>query len=161
MPIRPSSLASLSSLFSASSMSVFPISLFPNFPEQRSINCNEFVKWILTYSAFFNILRCDPKDRNHLNHYLDNYIHYLRVRLHFCVDLDTSKEHFHSLQDVDKSVVTCSNILSRLMNPCVTTTHAKRLRIHTERRTPTPAKMMLAGEKFCQIYKRGQRADIG
>jgi hypothetical protein len=40
------------------------------------------------------------------------------------------------------------------MDPCVTTAHAKLLRIHTERSTPTPAKITLAGEKSWDINIR-------
>jgi hypothetical protein len=37
--------------------------------------------------------------------------------------------------------------------------HAKLIRIHTERRTPTPAKITLAGENSCQINIREQISD--
>ena len=119
----------------------------------RSINCSAFVKWILTYWVLVDLFRCNPEDRKHLNHYLDNHIYHFRGWFHFCVDLDTSKKHFDSLEDVDKSLVTCSNIFGCLMDPRVTTAHAKVLRVHTERSTPTPAKIMVVGENAYQKYE--------
>ena len=146
IPIQASSGASLSSLFSASSVSVLPISFFPNFSKHRSIICIKFVEWVLTCCGFFDLLRCDREDREYLRHYLHNYIHHFRTRLHFCVDLDTSKDVFYSLEYVDKSVVTCSSILNCLMDLYVTTAPAILFRIHTDRSTPTPAKIMVVGE---------------
>jgi hypothetical protein len=53
----------------------------------------------------------------------------------------------------------CLNILSCLRNVCVTMFHTNLLRVHTERRTPMPAKTTLAGENTCQINIRVQTSD--
>jgi hypothetical protein len=39
--------------------------------------------------------------------------------------------------------------------------HAKLIRIHTERRTPTPAKITLAGGNACHINMRESISDKG
>src|ERR1700760_1476207 len=88
MPIQASSWVSLSNLFSASSMSVLPISFFAYFSNHRSINSYISVQQMLTYSALSDFLRCDPKDRQNLNHNLNDYTHHFRGRLSFCVALE-------------------------------------------------------------------------
>jgi hypothetical protein len=70
------------------------------------------------------------------------------------VDLETAEKHLDVPKDVDERFLARSSIFGRLRNLWVTLAHAKVLRIHTERRMPTPAKIMLAGEKTCHINMR-------
>ena len=70
--------------------------------------------------------------------------------------METSEKHLNALKDVDKSVLACSNVFSCLGNACVTIAHTNIIRIHTERRTPTPAKITLAGENSCHTNMRKQ-----
>ena len=144
----------MSSLFSASSISVLPISFFAYFSKLYSANRDKDVRRTLTHSALLDFLCCDPENRECLHQYLNDYIHHFCCRPYFCVYLETSKEQLNPLEDVDKSVFACSNIFSRLRDLCVTMAHAKVLTIHTERRTPIPAKMTLAGEKSCHTNMR-------
>jgi hypothetical protein len=73
------------------------------------------------------------------------------------VGLEASEKHFDALEDVDKSVLTCSNILSCLRDAGVTMARTELLkRLHTERRTPTPAKITLAGGNTCHMNVRVQ-----
>jgi hypothetical protein len=75
---------------------------------------------MLTYSALFHHLRCDPKKRENLNYDLNYYFHHFRDRPHFRVDLETSEKHLDLRKHVDKSVLACSNIYSCLRDPWVT-----------------------------------------
>jgi hypothetical protein len=102
------------------------------------------------------LLRYDPKNGENLYDDLDNYIHHFRGRLHFCVDLEASKEPFNPLKDVDKSVLACPNIFSCLKNYVLQCPRKCNKDIHTERKTPTPAKMKLAGENTCHVNMREQ-----
>src|SRR6266849_10474386 len=87
--IRTSSFVSLSSLFSASSMSVFPISFFKNFSENFLIKSDLVVQELLTHTALLHLLRSHPKNRKHLHHYLYNNIYHFRRRCHPSVDFKT------------------------------------------------------------------------
>ena len=149
----------MSSLFIASSTSVLPINLFAYFSTHRSINGEIFARQILTYSTLFNFLRRDPKNRENLNHYLNDDIQHLCGRLHFCVDLETSEKHFDPFKDIDECVLACLNIFNCLRDVCVTMAHTTTERIHTERRTPTPAKTTLEGENSCHINVRKRISD--
>src|ERR1700761_7245984 len=104
---------------------------------------------MLTHSNLFHNLRGDPKKRENLNYDLNYYFHHFRGWPQFRVDLETSEKHFHLPKHVDKGVLARSNIYSCLRDPHVTMSHAQMLKIHTERRMPTPAKMTLAGENSC------------
>ena len=88
---------------------------------------------------------------------MGDYIGHFRGQRDFCVRLDTPEEHLNAFKEVHKSVLACPNILRRLRNACVTTVlpaHAKLRRIHTERRTPIPAKTTVAGENDCETNMR-------
>jgi hypothetical protein len=61
---------------------------------------------LLTRSALFNLFRRDPENRENLDCYLNHHIHHFRGRVHFCVYLETSEEHFDALKDVQESVLT-------------------------------------------------------
>ena len=106
----------------------------------------------------FDLLCRNPKYRENLNHYPYDNIHHLRGRRHLCVHLETSEKHFDSFEDVHNSVLTCLNVLSCLRDVCVTMC-AELLRIRTERRTPIPVKITLAGENACQVIMSVQISD--
>ena len=116
---------------------------------------------ILTYSTLLDFLCCDPENRENLDHYLNDYVHHFRGRLRFCVDLETSEKHLNPFKDVDKCVLARSNIFSCLGEECVTVARTKLQRIHTDKRTPTPVKITLAGEKSCHINMSERISDKG
>jgi hypothetical protein len=82
------------------------MSLFANFSELHSVNCHMLIYTLLTHSALPNLLCRNPENREHLDHYVNHHIHHFRGRLHFCVYLETSEEHFDALKDVQNSVLT-------------------------------------------------------
>ena len=93
---------------------------------------------------------------------MGDYIRHFRGQWDFCVHLETPEKHFDASKDVHKSVLACPNILRRLGNVGVIIAplaHAKLRRIHTERRTPIPAKTTVAGENTCEIDMRVQNSD--
>src|SRR6266576_6652279 len=112
--IRASSCVSLSSLFSASSTSVLPNSFFAYFADRPSVNDVIFICEILTHSALLDLLCRDPQNGENLDHYLNDNIQHIRSRRLLCVGLKTSEKHFNALEDVDKSVLACTNILNCL-----------------------------------------------
>jgi hypothetical protein len=73
-----------------------------------------FVQQILTHSPLFNLPCHDSKNRENLNHCLNDYIHHLRGRRQFCIDLETPEKHLNPLKGLDKSVLACPGILGRL-----------------------------------------------
>src|SRR6266478_737565 len=131
IPIQASSRVNLSSLFSASSMSVLLINFFTYFSEYRSVNPYIFVQRILTQSALLHLFRCDPKNRENLDHYLNDHIHHFRDRLHFGVDLQSSENQFDPLKNVDKSIFASPNVLDCLRNVLVIMVQVKLLRMLT------------------------------
>src|SRR6266403_126849 len=112
--IRASSTVNLSSFFTASSISVIPISLFKYFSELPSVNGHILIHASLTHSALLQLLRGDPNDRENLDRYLNHHIHHLLGRLYFRVDFKTSEEHFDALKDVQKCILACPNVLNCL-----------------------------------------------
>jgi hypothetical protein len=60
------------------------------------------------------------------------------------------KKGFYALEHLKKSVLAREDILGCLRAVHITIDQAKVLkRIHTERRTPIPAKIVFAGENIC------------
>src|SRR6266436_4860508 len=112
--IRISSFVSLSSPFSASSMSPFPSSFFKYFSGSFLINTNPVTQELLTHTPLLHLLRGNPKNRKHLHHYLHNDINHLRWRRHSSVQFKTLEEIFHTLEDIDEIVLVCTNIYSCL-----------------------------------------------
>jgi hypothetical protein len=106
-------------------MYVLPISLFAYFSSHCSINSEVIVHRVLTYLALFDFLRYDPKNRENLNHYLNDNVHHFRGRSHFCVDLETSEKHLNPFKDVDKCILARSNIFSSLRDVSVTIAHTE------------------------------------
>ena len=114
---------------------------------------------VLTHSTSPNLLRCDTKNREYLDHYQNDRIHHFRSRRDVSVYLETSEKHLDALEEVHKSVLARPDILSGLKDACVILSHTNLLEIHTERRAPIPAKITLAGENTCQINMRAQISD--
>ena len=90
--IRASSCVSLSNLFSASSISVFPISFFRYFTANGFVSENLFVDEMLTYSALFDFFCCNPNKVEDLDHYGRNYVHHSLIWCHFGVYFQTSEK---------------------------------------------------------------------
>ena len=110
------------------------------------------VQQILTHSPLFNLPCRDAKNRENLDHYLNDYIHHFCSRRQFCIDLETPEKHLNPLKDVDKSILARTSILSCLRGVDVRTAHTKLLKqIHTERRMPIPANIAFAGENTCKM----------
>jgi hypothetical protein len=64
---------------------------------------------------------------------------------------------FYALEHLKKSVLARANILGCLRAVRITIDRTKVLsRIHTEKRTPIPAKIAFAGENTCEISMRIQ-----
>ena len=112
--IRASSCVSLSSLFNASSMSVFPTSFFRYFSENISVNGDRCESQGLTRSSLPDLLRRNRKDAENLDHYRCNCICHFFIRWYRHVDFETSKKGFYAFEDVNKSILASSNIFSCL-----------------------------------------------
>src|SRR6266478_4609186 len=127
IPIQASSRVNLSSLFNASSMSVLLISFIAYFSELRSVNRYIFVQQILTQSALLHPFCCNPKNRENLDHYLNDDIYHFRGRLHFGVNLQSSEKQFDALKNVDKCIFARPNVLDCLRNVLVIMVQVKLL----------------------------------
>ena len=125
----------------------------------HSVNCYKLAHELLTRSAMPDLLCCDPKNGDNLGHYLNGHVRHFGGQRHFCVHLETSKKHIDALKDIQKCVLARTNVLSCLRTLGVKTTHAKVLRIRTERRTPIPAKITVVGENACQMNMSAQILD--
>ena len=73
-----------------------------------------FVEELLTRSSLLNFFRRNPKNREYLHHDLNDYIRHFRRWQHLGVDFEASEKTFDPLEDVDKSVLACANILDCL-----------------------------------------------
>src|SRR6266852_7928762 len=158
--IRAPSCVSLSSLFSASSISVLPTSFFRYFSENGSVNGNTFVKQKLTCLSLSDLFSCNSKDVQYLHHYFGDYIHHFLVKCRFGVDLQSLEKSLYVLKDLKKSVLVRANIFGCLRTVRITIDRTKVLRrIRTERRTPIPTKIGFAGGNTCKIRMRMQISD--
>ncbi len=87
------------------------------------------------------------------------------VKCRFRINLESLEKSFYALEHLEKSVLDRANILGCLpvavRAVCIRMDRTKVLRrIHTERRTPIPAKIAFAGENTCKISMRMQISDI-
>src|SRR6266852_3129584 len=140
--IRASSCVSLSSLFSASSISVRPISLFRYFSENGSVNGNIIIQKKLTRPSLSDLFSCDSKNVENLHQYFGDYIHHSLVKCRFIVDFQSLEKNFYALEDLKKSVLARANILGCLRAVRIMMDRTKVIRrIHTKRRTPIPTKI--------------------
>ena len=155
--IRVSFSVNLSNFFSASSRSVFPMSVFINLTEVHSANCHKLVYALLTHSALLHLFRRDSENRDNLGHYLNHYFLHFRCRIYFGKVLEAPEERFHLVKAVQKGLVACPNVLSCLGDKPLQCAHTRILMgVRTERRTPIPVKITCAGENICQMNMRTQ-----
>ena len=112
--IRASSCVSLSSLLSASSISVLPISLFIYFSNHRSVEEDIFIYELLTRTALPHLLRRNGQDSKDLSHNLCNDIRHCRSRRYLDVALKALEKVFDSFEDVDECILACLDILGHL-----------------------------------------------
>ena len=68
----------------------------------------------LTDSSTPHILRRDPKDRQHLNHNLNDYVAHGPSRCDAGIYLKSAEEIFNAVKDVDNLVLDSARIFSRL-----------------------------------------------
>ena len=112
--IRASSCVSLSSLLSASSISVLPINFFIYFSDHRSIKDDILIYELLTRTTLLYLLRHDCQDSEDLSHNLRNDIRHFRSRGHLDVALKASEEVFGTFEDVDECALAFLDILGCL-----------------------------------------------
>jgi hypothetical protein len=112
--IRASSCVSLSSLFSASSTSAFPISFFRYCSGNGSISGNLFVQHRLTGSALFEFLCSNCKDVKDLDQYCHDCVHHFLIWGQFNVYLEPSEKRFYALEHFNECVLIRADILNSL-----------------------------------------------
>jgi hypothetical protein len=155
--IRASSCVNLSSLFSASSISVLPINFFRYFSENGSVNGNTLVKQQLTRSSLSDLFKRNSKNVENFHHNFGDYIHHFFVKRRFGVNLQSLEKGLYPFKDLKKSILARPKILCclRVVRIMMDRTEVLR-RTRTERRTPIPAKIAFAGENTCKISMRMQ-----
>jgi hypothetical protein len=93
-----------------------------------------------------NLLSRNCEKREDLYHYTKNYIHHFRCQRHLDVGLKALENISNALKDVNESVLDCPSIRSCLRDVGVTMAHSEVLKARTESSTPTPVKIIFAGE---------------
>src|SRR6266702_624395 len=79
----------------------------------------------LTCSTLFHFFCGSRKDVQDLNYYLHHHVCHCRSWCDPGINLKSSKEIFDTLEDIDKEVLACIDILSRLGTPDVTRAHTQ------------------------------------
>jgi hypothetical protein len=74
----------------------------------------KYTRYYLTESSTLRFLCRDRKDRQHLNHNLNNYVAHGPSRCDASINLKPEEEVFNAIEDVDKLVLTGTRIFSRL-----------------------------------------------
>ena len=121
---------------------------------------NFFVKKRLTRSALLDFFCYNSNYVQHFRHYSHDCIHHFLIQCRSSVNLQSLEKRLQALEYLKKSVLACTDILSRLRSDRITMGGTKILeRIHTKRRTPTAVKMAFAGGNACQISMRAQILD--
>jgi hypothetical protein len=140
-------------------------SAHPRYPSFRSVslhiflsgsvNGNTIIQQQLTHPSLSHLFSCNSKNIENLHHDFGDYIHHFLVICRFSVDLQSLEKRFYALEQLKKSFLARANILGCLRVARITMDRTKVLRrIHTERRTPIPAKIVFAGENTCKICMR-------
>src|SRR6267154_5776548 len=108
--IRASSCVSLSSLFSASSISVLPISFFKYFSENGSVNGSTFEQQQRTHPPLSDLFSCNSKNVKDFHQYFSDYVHHFLVKCRFSVDHQSLEKCFYALEHLKKSVLARADI---------------------------------------------------
>ena len=111
---QPSSFVSLLNLFSTCFRSFLPISFFTNFSEYCSVNSDITHTKSLTHSAMRDLLCRNPKNRDNLNHYLDDCICPFRCQQHSYVDLKMLEKTFNPFKKIYECILVSQNTLGCL-----------------------------------------------
>jgi hypothetical protein len=107
----------------------------------------------------FDFFCSDSKNIEDFNHYCRDRVHHSLIRCYFSVYVQTPEKCFYALEHLEESVLNRANVLSCLRIVRITMDPTKVVRrVHTERRTPNPIKITLAGENTCQI---NETVDLG
>ena len=67
-----------------------------------------------TGSSLTDFLRYDPKDRDNLDHDLDDDVPHGRRRLDLYICLKSLEEVFHAVKQIDKSIIASADVLNSL-----------------------------------------------
>ena len=67
-----------------------------------------------TRSSPLDFLRHDPKDRDNLDHNLDNDVPHCRSRSDLNICLKSLEEEFHAIKQIDKSIFAGADVLNSL-----------------------------------------------
>ena len=73
-----------------------------------------YTRYDLTESPTLRFLCRDRKDRQHLNHNLNNYVAHGPSRCDASINIKPEEEVFNAIKDVDKLVLAGARIFSRL-----------------------------------------------
>ena len=73
-----------------------------------------YTRYHLTESPTLRFLCRDRKDRQHLNHNLNNYVAHGPSRCDASINIKPEEEVFNAVKDVDKLVLAGARIFSRL-----------------------------------------------
>ena len=84
------------------------------FSGRHLVGCDVFVYEQLTRPALLDLLCRNRQNRKDLNHDLSDYAHHFRCRRHLSIIFKASKKILYAFEDVDESVLACSNILECL-----------------------------------------------
>ena len=100
----------------------------------------------LTKSSTLHFLRRDRKDRQYLDHNLNNHVRHCRSWCDANIYLEAAEEMFKAIKDLDKFVSDSACTFDRLGPLGVKMGRTREgCRMLTESRTPMPVKITVAG----------------
>jgi hypothetical protein len=71
----------------------------------------------LTESSGVHLLCRESEDRQHFNHYLNEYFGHRRCGRDLRVDLEASEEVFDTFKKIDQGIIASFDVLGRLSDP--------------------------------------------
>jgi hypothetical protein len=112
--IRASSWVSLSSLFSAPSISFLPISLLRNFSDEHQPKSPIIADHQLTWSSLFNLIGGNRENVEYFGHDFHDRVCHCRGWWHFRIGLKPPKEGFYAFKNINEAIMARIEVLSGL-----------------------------------------------
>jgi len=129
---RALSKVSLSSRCRTALISFSPRIFFTNFSAELSKR-NTSTRTRHTQSSLLDLPHCHSKSRENFHHDFYDIVGYCWHKRDPCINVESAEESLNGLEQVDKRIIACANILYHLINSTVTWTRAWGLRCETHR----------------------------
>lgn len=146
--MRASSWVSLSSLFSAPSISFLPVSFLRYLSDEHQPQSSTIGDHQLTWSPLFNLIGGNRENTEYFDHDFHDRVRHCRGWRHSRIGLKPFKEGFYSLEEINECIMAGIELLSRLTDAVSRWLVLRNNTKLTNRRMPIPVNMTFEGENI-------------